>query len=90
MPRRQFVADLAAAVESVSIAGISDVQLGGDDGEFTFLCVADGTTLKISALIPGNSPARRMPTALPRLSWTSHSLLTLSQSYLTIPRVTNA
>jgi ubiquitin-conjugating enzyme E2 Q len=52
MPRRQFVADLAAAVESVSIAGISDVQPGGDDGEFTFVCVADGNTLKISALIP--------------------------------------
>ena len=34
MPRRQFVADLAAAVEGASIAGISDVQHGGDDGEF--------------------------------------------------------
>ncbi|KAF3040032.1 hypothetical protein E8E11_006390 [Didymella keratinophila] len=52
MPRRQFVADLAAAVESVPVAGISDVQPGGDDGEFTFVCVADGNTLKISALIP--------------------------------------
>ncbi|KAF3044281.1 hypothetical protein E8E12_003511 [Didymella heteroderae] len=52
MPRRQFVADLAAAVEGVSIAGISDVQPGGDDGEFTFVCVADGSALKISALVP--------------------------------------
>lgn len=53
MPRRQFVADLAAVVANVSIAGISDVQSGGDDGEFTFMCVADGQKLKISALIPG-------------------------------------
>jgi ubiquitin-conjugating enzyme E2 Q len=53
MPRRQFVADLAAAIEGTSIAGISDVQPGGDDGEFTFMCVADGHRLNISALIPG-------------------------------------
>jgi ubiquitin-conjugating enzyme E2 Q len=53
MPRRAFVADLRKAVEGVSIAGISDVQTGGDDGEFTFQCVADGQTLQISALIPG-------------------------------------
>lgn len=53
MPRRQFVADLAAAVQGASVAGISDVQPGGDDGEFTFLCVADNHKLKISALIPG-------------------------------------
>ncbi|KAF2626274.1 hypothetical protein BU25DRAFT_395797 [Macroventuria anomochaeta] len=52
MPRRQFVADLAAAVEGVSVAGISAVQPGGDDGEFTFICVADGHNLEISALIP--------------------------------------
>lgn len=52
MPRRQFVADLAVAVDGISIAGISDVQPGGDDGEFTFVCVADGNALKISALIP--------------------------------------
>ncbi|KAF2130475.1 hypothetical protein P153DRAFT_218850 [Dothidotthia symphoricarpi CBS 119687] len=52
MPRRQFVADLQQAVEGVSIAGISDVQVGNDDGEFTFMCVADGYQIKISALIP--------------------------------------
>lgn len=55
MPRRQFVADLAAAVEGASIAGISDVQPGGDDGEFTFMCAADGHELKVSVLIPGKS-----------------------------------
>ena len=53
MPRRQFQADLAKAVEGVSIAGISDVQVGGDDGEFTFMCVADGQQLRISVLVPG-------------------------------------
>lgn len=53
MPRKAFVADLSKAVESVSIAGISDVQTGNDDGEFTFTCVADGQQLKISVLIPG-------------------------------------
>jgi ubiquitin-conjugating enzyme E2 Q len=55
MPRKAFVADLSKAVESVSIAGISDVQTGNDDGEFTFTCVADGQELKISVLIPGMS-----------------------------------
>lgn len=52
MPRRQFVADLQQAVEGVSIAGVSHVQAGNDDGEFTFMCVADGQQIKISALIP--------------------------------------
>ncbi|OSS53513.1 hypothetical protein B5807_00060 [Epicoccum nigrum] len=52
MPRRQYVADLAAAVADVPVTGISDVQPGGDDGEFTFTCVADGHSIKISALIP--------------------------------------
>ena len=55
MPRRQFVADLATAVECASVAGISDIQPGGDDGEFTFTCVADGQELNISTLIPGES-----------------------------------
>jgi hypothetical protein len=55
MPRKAFVADLSKAVESVSMAGISDVQTGNDDGEFTFTCVADGQELKISVLIPGMS-----------------------------------
>jgi ubiquitin-conjugating enzyme E2 Q len=53
MPRKAFVADLSKAVENVSVAGISDVQTGGDDGEFTFMCVADGQALKISVLVPG-------------------------------------
>lgn len=47
------MADLAAAVTASSVAGVSDVQPGGDDGEFTFMCVADGHKLNISALIPG-------------------------------------
>ena len=55
MPRRQYVADLAAAVADIPVTGISDVQPGGDDGEFTFTCVADGHSIKISALIPGMS-----------------------------------
>jgi ubiquitin-conjugating enzyme E2 Q len=53
MPRKAFVADLQKAVEGVSIAGISHVETGNDDGEFTFTCVADGQKLKISVLIPG-------------------------------------
>jgi ubiquitin-conjugating enzyme E2 Q len=53
MPRKAFVADLQKAVEGVSIAGISDVKTGNDDGEFTFLCIADGQELRISVLIPG-------------------------------------
>jgi ubiquitin-conjugating enzyme E2 Q len=53
MPRRAFVADLQKAVEGVSIAGISNVETGNDDGEFTFSCVADGQQLKISVLVPG-------------------------------------
>ncbi|KAL5115888.1 hypothetical protein ACEQ8H_006204 [Pleosporales sp. CAS-2024a] len=52
MPRRAFVADLSKAVQGVTIAGISDVHVGGDDGEFTFMCVADGQELHISVLIP--------------------------------------
>ncbi|KAF2036638.1 hypothetical protein EK21DRAFT_95878 [Setomelanomma holmii] len=52
MPRRAYVADLAKAKEGVSIAGISDVETGNDDGEFTFTCVADGQSLKISVLVP--------------------------------------
>ncbi|KAF1845406.1 uncharacterized protein K460DRAFT_405668 [Cucurbitaria berberidis CBS 394.84] len=52
MPRREFQADLANAAEGVAIAGISDVQTGGDDGEFTFICIADGQQLKISVLVP--------------------------------------
>ncbi|KAH4006196.1 hypothetical protein HBI56_097650 [Parastagonospora nodorum] len=52
MPRKAFVADLSKAVENVSVAGLSDVQTGGDDGEFTFMCVADGQALKISVLVP--------------------------------------
>lgn len=53
MPRKQFREDLGKAVEGAFVAGISDVQEGGDDGEFTFQCVADGEQLQISALIPG-------------------------------------
>lgn len=52
MPRRHFQADLAKAVEGVTIAGISDVQPGGDDGEFTFNLLADGQQLSVSVLIP--------------------------------------
>ncbi|KAJ4364859.1 hypothetical protein N0V95_000609 [Ascochyta clinopodiicola] len=52
MPRRQFVADLAAAVEGASVAGISDIQSGADDGEFTFMCLADDHKLNVSVLIP--------------------------------------
>jgi len=52
MPRRQFIADLQKAVEGTSVAGISSVRQGDDDGEFTFQCVADGESLRISALIP--------------------------------------
>ncbi|KAJ4295264.1 hypothetical protein N0V90_007275 [Kalmusia sp. IMI 367209] len=47
MPRRQYVADLKKAEE-----GISQVKTGGDDGEFTFLCLADGKEREFSALIP--------------------------------------
>ncbi|KAI4954846.1 hypothetical protein J4E86_006156 [Alternaria arbusti] len=52
MPRRQFQADLQKAAEGLSIAGISNVRPGGDDGEFTFMCLADGQQLEISALVP--------------------------------------
>ncbi|KAI8935088.1 hypothetical protein NX059_007683 [Plenodomus lindquistii] len=52
MPRRQFQADLAQAVEGVAIAGVSNVQPGGDDGEFTFMCLADGQQLSVSVLVP--------------------------------------
>lgn len=53
MPRRQFVADLQSAVAGVSVTGISDVKSGDDDGEFKFQCVANGTKLELSVLIPG-------------------------------------
>jgi hypothetical protein len=53
MPRRHFQADLQKAAEGTSIAGISDVLPSGDDGEFTFMCVADGQQLQISVMIPG-------------------------------------
>ncbi|KAL6708937.1 hypothetical protein ACN47E_002064 [Coniothyrium glycines] len=52
MPRRQFQADLAKAIDGVSIAGISDVETAGDDGEFNFTCIANGQKLKVSVLIP--------------------------------------
>lgn len=58
MPRRHFQADLQKAVDGVSIAGISNVRAGGDDGEFTFMCIADGEQLEISALVPGMSFSR--------------------------------
>ena len=41
------------AVEGVTVVGISDVKTGNDDGEFTFMCLADGQKLNISVLIPG-------------------------------------
>lgn len=53
MPRKAFIADLQKAVGGVSIAGISDVQTGNDDGEFSFVCLADGERLKMTVLIPG-------------------------------------
>jgi hypothetical protein len=53
MPRKAFIADLQKAVAGVSIAGISHVETGNDDGEFTFMCLADGQKLKVSVLIPG-------------------------------------
>lgn len=53
MPRKAYVADLQRAVDGVDIAGISNIQCGGDDGEFTFHCVTHGGRLEISALIPG-------------------------------------
>jgi ubiquitin-conjugating enzyme E2 Q len=54
MPRKAFVADLQKAVDGASdaIAGISNVETGNDDGEFTFMCDAGGQLLKISVLIP--------------------------------------
>jgi hypothetical protein len=79
MPRKAFVADLQKAVEGVSIAGISDVETGNDDGEFTFMCVADGQKLRISVLVPGMSMTstitRRLANRLYRalgLSFKSH------------------
>lgn len=53
MPRRQFQADLQKAADGLSIAGISHVRPGADDGEFTFTCIADGQQLNISALVTG-------------------------------------
>jgi hypothetical protein len=53
MPRRQFVADLQRAIESGPTAGLSNIQSGNDDGEFTFMCEADSQKLNISVLIPG-------------------------------------
>lgn len=52
MPRRQFQADLQKAADGLLLAaGISDVRPGADDGEFTFICMADGQPLNVSALI---------------------------------------
>ncbi|KAF2706345.1 hypothetical protein K504DRAFT_386416 [Pleomassaria siparia CBS 279.74] len=64
MPRRHFVADLNNAVEGTTVAGISDVQQGGDDGEFTFQCVSDGEKFKVSALIPDLSEYPSCHTAM--------------------------
>ncbi|KAF2020785.1 hypothetical protein BU24DRAFT_8388 [Aaosphaeria arxii CBS 175.79] len=52
MPRKQFVADLCKAVEGVSVAGISNVRHGDDDGEFKFMCLANGGNFEVSVLIP--------------------------------------
>jgi ubiquitin-conjugating enzyme E2 Q len=51
MPRKQFVTDLQNACGGVSIAGISEVKQGDDDGMFTFMCLVHGQQLQISALI---------------------------------------
>lgn len=51
MPRKQFIADLQNACTGVSIAGVSDVAQGDDDGMFTFMCLVDGERLRISALV---------------------------------------
>jgi hypothetical protein len=55
MPRRQFQADLQKAADGTSIAGIAQVRPGEDDGMFTFMCIADGHQLEISALLSGKS-----------------------------------
>lgn len=70
MPRKAYIADLNKAVEGISIVGISNVQVGGDDGEFTFHSLADGKELQISALIPGTSfPTWPMDVILPHLGF---------------------
>lgn len=55
MPRRAYIADLQRATAGLSVANISNVKQGSDDGEFKFECVVDGTPLTISALIAGTS-----------------------------------
>jgi len=101
MPRKAFIADLQKAVGAVSsIAGISDVQTGNDDGEFTFMCLADGQKLKISVLIPGTShiPATRysgsragLPLYAPTTPPSSTIIqLTTPQNSPTIPQITCA
>jgi ubiquitin-conjugating enzyme E2 Q len=54
MPRKAYIANLQQAVGGLAIAGITDVQIGGDDGEFTFSVKneASGATMELSALIP--------------------------------------
>ncbi|KAF2465474.1 uncharacterized protein BDR25DRAFT_84254 [Lindgomyces ingoldianus] len=52
MPRKAFISDLQKAVAGVQVVGIADVHPGGDDGEFTFQCLADGESFQISALVP--------------------------------------
>ena len=63
MPRKAFIADLQKAVGGVVITGISGVQPGNDDGEFTFFVksATNGGTLELSALIPGKCSLYKEP-----------------------------
>jgi hypothetical protein len=76
MPRRQFVADLQKAIESGPTAGLSNIQSGNDDGEFTFMCEADGQKLNISVLIHG-----RYTTLFTAISRPSHAHAHHSKHY---------
>ncbi|KAF2642519.1 ubiquitin-conjugating enzyme E2 Q2 [Massarina eburnea CBS 473.64] len=53
MPRRQFIADLQRVSDaSVSIAGISNVRPGDNDGDIQITCAVDGEPHELSILIP--------------------------------------
>ncbi|KAF2749844.1 hypothetical protein M011DRAFT_465504 [Sporormia fimetaria CBS 119925] len=50
MPRKAFMSDLQAAA-GLSVIGITDVQPGGDDGEFTFRCQVAEKELTVSVQV---------------------------------------
>ena len=65
MPRKAFLADVAAAAEK-NIPNIIDVKRGDDDGDVNFVFVpANGAPIAVGMLALGMSTSNAAPTLIP-------------------------